>query len=228
MITRLTMLGALLAIGTANAATISFAADVDPTQPSLLSQFDAVNTVTNVTDMGPTFTMLLVDPQDGGPVSAFNANLTVDFDLVYQSTVETGPGVFAHYFSLNGIFEFFDADTNDFLLRGVITDSVAAMVALGTSTIIQSGFISGFEIEYELGSIISGITGFGQFSPGDFGFTLTDLNQGDGAVLLLENGVVVGIDAFDARASFSGTIIPTPGAIALFAMTGLISIRRRR
>ena len=221
-------LGAILAVGTANAATFSFAADNDPTEPTLLSQFDNAFNVTRITDVGPTMTVLFVDPQNGGAVASFNAMLTVNFEMAYLFSTEAGPGVFSHLFSLVGEFEFRDANTDEFLLKGTVDKAEAAMAALGSATTVMSGFITGFDISYEVGSLVAAVAGFGGFVPGDFGFTLTAINHGQGADLVMDGNQIMGIEPFEARASFSGSIIPSPGAAGLLACAGVLAFRRRR
>ncbi|TVQ64319.1 MAG: hypothetical protein EA379_01965 [Phycisphaerales bacterium] len=228
MMTRIAAIGAMLTIGTAHAATISFAADNDPTEPTLLSFFDTNTNTTRVVDMGPTFTVLLIDAEDGSPATAINAHLSVNFDLAYQFSTPVG-GVFSHLFSLTGSFEFRDATTDEFLLSGSVNEAEAVLAAIGTATTVMSGLITGFDIQYNIGSIVGGVVGFEGMFPGDFGFTITALNHGLGADLILnQDGEIIGIEPFEARASFSGSFIPAPGAAGAMAFIGLLAARRRR
>lgn len=230
MITRIVALGALLTTTVSHAATISYAADNQPTEPTLLGFFDNNTNTTRIVDVGPTFTVFLADPDGGGPMpaTAFNANLTVDFELSYVFSDEIVPGFYSHVFSLTGFFEFHDANTNELLVRGDVGAAQAIMAALGTNTKVQSGLITGFDITYTVGAPIAAIFGFGGFAPGDFGFTLTSVNHGDGADLIYEDDEIVGIQPFEARSSFSGFLVPAPGAAALYAMGMLMIARRRR
>lgn len=219
-----------LAVTGAQSALISFAAGSNPNDPTLVSQFDAGSKITSILDRGPTMLNLLTHPDDGSasPVTSPVA-LLLTFSMTHITSNQIMPGLWAHTFSVSGSFEFRDQVTDDLLYRGTAGESGGVFVGLGTATKINSGGIGDFNTTYDIGPAGEAIVGFGGTQlPGDFGFTLTDINNGAGATLIFENGSVVGIEDFFAHSSFSGSFIPTPGALALAMMSGVMAIRRRR
>lgn len=222
---------AVAAVGTtAHGAFISFASDSSPTNPTLVGTYSGGG-VTHVADFGPTPVQLLVDADEngpGGPV-ALGANLTVSFNLAYSGSTVIAPGFFTHTFSTVGFFEFRDPGTSALILRGDVASGTAALVALGSSTFVLSASISGFNTSYTLGTVAATV-GFGGIRTGDFGFTITSLNNGGGVALVnaAGSGAVEGIAPFSAESSFSGHFIPAPGAVSLLAVAGAFASRRKR
>ena len=238
--------GTLLAAGAAQAAFISFASDTDPDNPTLVSEFvgfDRGADISNIIlDFEPTFVTLTIDPDDDGPMGPIElaAKLEVEIGTDYVNSVEVAPGLYTHVFSVNGLFSFTPADQVrgepvDWSLTGFIPEGGAAFTALGSADRIGSAAITGFDITYSLFDVPG--LGSGAELLGDFGFTLTDINDGDGADLVTQGPVrggnggplqIFGIEDYTAESSFSGSFIPTPSTLALIAPVGLIASRRRR
>lgn len=227
------------AAGSANAALISFASDTDPDNPTLTATFFEQTNDTLVAAFEPTFVELDIDTDGdgpGGPDSVL-ARLNVEMMLSYISSAEVVPGVFNHMFSLVGNFEFSGPDQDrgaaeNWSIRGDIELGEAIFTGLGNELKVGSASMTGYDISYTL--VDAPFLGSGEALPGDFGFTLTDMNDGEGADLTFgfdsqrgEN-VITGIEAFNAESSFSGRIVPTPGAVTLAGIGGLTMLRRRR
>ena len=241
------MLGtALFTAATANAAFISFASDTDPDNPTFVADYlelqRGVGGSTIVNNYEPTFVSLIVDPDDDGPLGDISlaARLDVEMRLDYVSSVQVAPGFYTHLFSLVGEFSFTPADDvrvqgdPEWSLTGTITEGEAIFAGIGSSTTVNSASMTGFNIDYDLVNVP--VLGSAQNLLGDFGFTLTDINNGAGADLVtaqprggsgpLDN--IVGINDFDSEASFSGSFVPTPSTLALIAPLGVFASRRRR
>ncbi|TVQ64320.1 MAG: hypothetical protein EA379_01970 [Phycisphaerales bacterium] len=215
----------------AQGALISFAADSNPNEPTLLSQFDAGSKITSIFDRGPTMLELLTDPDEDGPLGPVftSVAMSLGFTMEHVDSRQIFPGFWSHTFSVVGDFEFRDVNTDELLYRGATGEGGGVFVGLGSATKIMSGSISAFDATYDIGALGAAIVGFGGTNLlGDFGFTLTSINNGSGAMLAFENGDVVGIQDFIAESSFSGSFIPTPGFTALASIAGLVALRRRR
>lgn len=220
--------------GSTSAALISFASDTNPTAPTLVGVYDPGSNTTGVTDVGPTPVQLLFDPDDDGPLGPYpmEANLDAEMTLTYVGSVQVVPGMFTHTFSVTGFFDFTNkAGEHPFHIRGEFGAGEAAFIGFGSSSALMSASITGFDINYSVVDISPAIYGVSLSElPGDFGFTLTNLNGGLGVALARSReGNVVGVQNFNAESSFSGSfLIPTPGAMALTALSGLVAIRRKR
>lgn len=233
-----------LAAGSANAAFISFASDSDPDNPTLVASFSEVDRglggTTLIAEFDPTFVDLEVDPDGDGPLgeTILNAQLGVSMVLDYVNSVEIVPGMFTHIFSLVGNFAFtgFDdarGNPSDWRIEGTIDAGEAVFTGLGSDEIVSSASMTGFDISYEL--IDVPFLGSGENLWGDFGFTLTDINDGAGAQLVFDDAPlnqglanVIGINDFTSEASFSGSFVPTPGTVAIAGISGICFARRRR
>ena len=216
-------LGLVALAGSAHAATISFASDSSPKLPTLIGSFDGGVTV--LTDADPTLVELLIDVDDDGPAGPvpFEAMLTTTLELTWR--LSSGP---VHIFDVTGMFEFTGVGDGDSLfISASVGEGEAVFTGLGGPLTIGSASITGSDITY--GTVdVPGLLD-GEDLLGDFGFTLTDINDGAGVGLLVDDGgTVVGIDDFDAEGSFSGSFVPTPGAVTLLGFGALASARRRR
>lgn len=223
---------ALLAGTTAQGAFISFASDTSPANPTFVATFNGAQTV--IRDFGPTNVNLLVDADEHGPLgpTTVNANMTAELTLTYSGSVVLGGPMVAQVFRLDGYFQFNDA-AGGLIVRGDIANGAAALTGIGTFSTAFSASMSGAGISYTLGTI-SDIVGFTGVQEGDFGFTLTAINGGAGVDYVYDEGPrsvglpPVGMDDFSSEGSFSGSFVPTPGATALLALSGLAIARRRR
>lgn len=220
--------------GSSSAALISFASDTNPVAPTLVGAYDGGTNSTLVRDVSPTPVELLFDPDDDGPLGpiSMDAHLTTSIQLSYAGSVQVFPGYFTHSFSALGWFQYDNAPGEDeFLIRGEFNLGEAAFIGLGTSGMIMSASITGFDINYTTVDISPAIFGVSLVDlPGDFGFTITNLNGGFGVQLARGGrGEVIGVHNFNAESSFSGSfVIPTPGALAIAGLAGLAASRRRR
>lgn len=213
----------------ASAAFISFASDSNPTEPTFEGTYNAGSGTTTLMNNNPAPLDLLFDPDEdggGGPITV-SADFEAEFELTYVGSLEILPGFWSHTFSFTGFFEFTEDSTNDLLVRGEIVDGQAAFSGLGNATMVFSGSMSGFDIDYEVGSAAP-LFGFDSGATGDFSFTMTDINGGSGASLVFDGQDIVGIDDLTAEASFSGSIVPAPGGALLVGMAGIVGLPRRR
>ncbi len=219
--------GGALAAGS-QGAFISFASDSNPAAPTFSATYDGASQTTTINEFAGTTVDLLIDPDHDGPLGPITvaASFTTAMELAFAGTVAIVPGVFSHNFSVAGFFEFREVGSGDLLFRGDF-DS-AAFAGIGNAMRVFSGSMSGFEVDYTVGSAGSQYTGdSGQF-PGDFGFTFTNLNSFLGAALVFDGQNVVGISDFTSEGSFSGSYIPAPGSAMAMGLMGLAGLRRRR
>lgn len=218
------------ASGVSQAAFLSFASDTNPAAPTLEATFRPGPGNTLISEFDPTFVDLLIDADEDGPNAAISlgARLSVSLTLEYVGSTLIIGNVYTHAFSVAGFFEFEDAaGMNAWSLRGDVALGEAVFVGLGTNLLVNSASITGFDIAYSIMNVPS--LGDGSELPGDFGFTLTNLNGNSGASLVFNMAQeIIGIGDFTAESSFSGRVIPTPGALALAGLGGISLIRRRR
>lgn len=217
----------------ANAAFVSFASDTSPLSPTLVGTWDSMNQVTHVSDVGPTNVDLLFDADEAGPQLPVTvpAQMTLNLTMAYASSAPLGFGLFAHAFNVVGNFQFTNhVGNNPFTVAATVGLGEAVFVGLGNGSQVNSASITGSGISYDTVTFSPMIVNFNGFNlAGDFGFTITALNGGAGASLVLNNsGQVIGINNFAAESSFSGSFVPTPGAGALAGFGVLLAARRRR
>lgn len=212
------------------AALISFASDTNPFAPTLQGEYDAGLKITSVIDRNPTMVSLLTDPDEDGPMGPITnpVSLVLTFSLDHVSSDEVYTGIFTHTFVVNGSFEFRDSVTGELYYGAEIQPDSALFVGIGTATTIMAAGITGFEALYTVGVLGQAIVGFGGTHLGDFSYTLSAMNNGAGAALVFEGDEVVGINDYIAESSFSGSFIPTPGAVAMGLISGLFAFKRRR
>lgn len=224
-------LAAVLAAGSAQAATFSFASDTNP------NDFTFAGTGGSVTDaQDPTDPVVLMLDDNNGPLPAlsFNVEFDADFTISHVNSAQVAPGVFTHSYALNGSFSFSQGGSN--LLTCTITDG--ALVALGgaatwgsTDTILGSDNPGSVAYTW-LGADLPAYGVFNGTSVGtdDAAFTLTFLQNalGSGAALNPANMLPGG--NWTSEGSFSGTafFIPAPGSLSLLGLTALAAGRRRR
>ncbi len=226
---RLTLIAAgctLAVAGMAQGAFVSFASDTNPAGPTF-SGFPVGAALGRITDATPVQVNLLVDLDEQGPGGPVSVLTNFVFDATLDSYIFAG-GV--HIYNTSGSFTFTDAGTNELVLRiqwggGAFTSLGTGPNALGTSGAVLSNSAASNPFIVTTGGILGGIDPTG--GENSFAFTLTNLfSVTGGAVPVLQGGNIG--SAFTAEGSFSGRIIPTPGALALLGLGGLAIARRRR
>jgi MYXO-CTERM domain-containing protein len=179
---------------------------------------------------------LLVDPDSTTPggVVAFDANFSINATTTaYQSS--TFGGIVIHQWTMSGSFQFVDAATSEDILtvnfsQAVLTNVSSSSSTMGPSASLQSSFDIDPTLSFIAGPALNAIgissTNLSEFQ--DFVYTLTSLRAIDGPGQ-------PGLDPFGdwttpwrSESSFSATATPAPGALALFALAGIVAARRRR
>lgn len=150
-----------------------------------------------------------------------NARMEMDMALYTGSTVG---GVFVA--PVVGYFNIYDATSGNSILKGTASGGAFLRIG-GTGSILLSDSMG---LSYSFGSeLLTLLATTGNFSTGPANpqegvFTLTDATTLTGGPLISTGGVV---NSFSANASYSGnTMTPSPGAIALLGLAGLM-VRRR-
>lgn len=150
------------------------------------------------------------------------SNARMEMDLTVGAGV-TILGVFQA--PVTGFFRIYNAISGNTILRG---DALGgAFIRFGGTSSILFSDITGFG--YTFGADLQALLnpGRGPLNPQEGVFTITDALVAGGFANLIGPGGVV--RSFDANASFSGnTAVPTPGAMALVGLGGLMVARRRR
>jgi len=215
----------------AHAAFISFASDTNPTGPTVLGAYNDLTGETAVTNAGPVEVNLLADPDGDGPMGPASATANFQLDLAGalagQTDLSGGGTLYA--FSVDGSFTF---TMDDGSISANVSDAVLTVLAFSGTGVSAS--IAGGDVTYSLDMdpFFAALLGMGNMDnfAGDFGLTLTSLNDGDGIQIITnERGEAVGLGEFAAEASFSGSfVIPTAGSGTLIGLAGLVATRRSR
>ena len=207
----------------ANAAFISFANDSGGSTPTLRGSLGGGGVT--ITDNAKPLKTLTYDPFENGDQFARNVRLTLSAPLI--NPVSIGADAL---FDITGFtFSFRNAVTNEALITFVAgPNDPARFFALGGLNGMISGSISATG-QYTIGAGIAAQFGFAGETTvsGQASFTLTGLNPNP-VVFTVNNQALQGITEFRAQSSFSGSFVPTPGAIALAAIAGVAVLRRRR
>lgn len=113
----------------------------------------------------------------------------------------------------------------DILTGTTLPSGTGAFFQVGSTQSILFSDTNGFS--YTAGAALTPFLNGNSFvNPQEAVFTVTDLTLTTAASLLGANGVV---NSFTANTSFSGNAaIPTPGAMALLGLGGIVAVRRRR
>jgi MYXO-CTERM domain-containing protein len=127
---------------------------------------------------------------------------------------------------VTGYFNIYDATSGNSILKGTASGGAFLRIG-GTGSILLSDSMG---LSYSFGSeLLTLLATTGNFTTGPANpqegvFTLTDATTLTGGPLISTGGVV---NSFSANASYSGnTMTPSPGAIALLGLAGLM-VRRR-
>ena len=227
-------LAVLALAGTAHAQFFSIASDSDDMNWALSGDggdvFAAADVVT-----------LLIDDNNGplDPLS-MDVQFSADISISWVKSSDFGDN-FLHVYSAEGSFEFADMDTGDAMFTVSFSGAVFSSPGSENSWSSVASLLGsdGFtDVTYE--SFVS-LPAYGIFpglsvGPDDFGFDLTVLN--DSGALPYEPGFE-GVELDDmhlpatqwwSEASYSGSanFVPTPGALVVLGLGGLVGMRRRR
>jgi len=244
--------------GTANASLFSFASDDDSSQFTFRGTAGTGSTFGIVNGRDPTSTPVTLKIDDNnGPLAtvSLNVGFRSNFTATFANSVGVA-GATTYVYTVTGTFSFVDNATGAALLTGTIgTAQPAAMTILGSSTAWgSSGSIFDSDTAYNFAGAVTwtstaalatammgagaanplnyGIPAAGGTSntPDDFSFTLTNLNSNGGPVPITSPGRLP-TTAWASEGSFSGSAIngiPSPGALTLVGVAGLLSMSRRR
>lgn len=170
----------------------------------------------------------IVGSNDGSVPTTVFANARMDMSIEVGLATPIPGGFMA---PLSGSFRIFNASTGLDILTGSFgyAGPGGTAVVFGPSGALITNSIVPNDLVYTAGPELTALLPSGQVLAPLFDavFTLTDIAQIGGGPFVNPNGEVA---SFDANASFSGTseLIPTPGALALLGLGGLVGLRRRR
>lgn len=232
-----------LAVAAASSAqavtTFSLASD---TASARLSFSGSGTQVTNGAG-GPAVTLLVGNGNGGQAPLSFNVEFRTNFSLSYVASVPQSAGLNHLYNVVAGAgevptFGFFIPGTNTPVLTatfdGGLFRSLGTGARWGSGGAVEASDLTGqvtytwFGASNEAFGLVNGASSQGV---DDAAFTLSNIASGQPA----SNGVPLNADfypsiAWGSEGSYSGTanFIPTPGAIALLGLSGLVVARRRR
>lgn len=222
--------------GIANADFFSFASDVSAQSPTFQGVPAAAPASGGIADAGPLSpaarinTMLLWDADGDGPqpAMAFASYLTFQVTLS-QPLLTPFAGGFIQSWIASGQYEFRDSATNDTILR-ISFDNAAflsfsdAANFLGNTATLQNSDTTDASLTF---------TGFGPLAGRDLSgprsqaFTFTALRGPNGQRASVQQGGFIQ-PGWVSEGSWSASVIPAPGALALGGLGGLMVLRRKR
>jgi MYXO-CTERM domain-containing protein len=228
--------------GSANAAFFSFASDND----SNTWTFSGFGAQVQDADDQRDPQILLIDDDNGIlPTIAIPVEFEADFSIAYRGSVALAGG-FAHNYDLSGSFAFLSGNVpliSASIINGSMTAQSPNMNSWASTAGIQGNDQAGTVVYSFSQQFIDMLVGM-QINPLDYGisrasqsdsfddaaFTLSVINPFN----ILSRGVALNAQMLPAaewrsEGSFSGSAaVPTPGAIALLGLGGLVATRRRR
>ncbi len=214
--------GLCLAAGAAQASiAFSFADPANGRQLTNVKDGAAAGVGLMTYDSSAPITFIVDGTEDSLGVLVFNnARMEMRFEMspaVTIAGVTTAP--------VAGTFRIYNATSGNDIVTGQSADGAFVRIA-GTNSIL---FSSPDGFTYTAGADLTSFLPSGQSLAADQEavFTLTDVLVQGGGSMFAAGGV---FKDFAANASFSGTsnLVPTPGAIALAGLGGLLVGRRRR
>ncbi len=202
-------------------ATATFTFD-DPTGGNEVSVMGG-----NATYDASVVVELTVDAPDLGAPITFDTNLDIDFTI--SSPLQFSGTTFA---TIAGTFAWTDAMTGQSILSGSF-DGGQLFVFSGVGGIVASGEINMGNLVYTPGELLTPPNqNVESFAALDASWTLTNIQVANGGNLVTDNGNGPEINDFTANSAFTGTalltVVPAPGAVALFACGLGVASRRRR
>lgn len=243
--------------GSAQATLFSFASDDDSNAFTFRGTASTGTDfmIRNARDPLQNLVTLKIDDNNlSGPTVALDVGFLASFSVTYQGSVGFA-GLQTHTYAVAGSFSFVDRTTGAALLTGTIGAATpAVMTILGNGTSWGSaGSIFGSDSAANVSTAVQwtatpalvtlaanqgfnlsnyGIIG-GQASnlPDDFSFTLTALAAATGGAVPINAQTRLPTASWLSEGSFSGTAltgIPTPGAVSLLGLAGLMAMSRRR
>ncbi len=248
----LSVAAALLACGSARAATISFASDDDSSAFTLIGTPGSGGsfTITNGRDPAPTPLTLRIDDDNSVlPTVSLPVGLRVNLTAAYANSQPVG-GAFTHVYTVSGQYSFVDPNTSTELMRVTIAPGSSNMTVLGSASDWGSaGSIFGSDAAFGgpggvdwsthaalaayATSLSIDLAPYGLTSPGyvneDFGFTMTLLGSGPGPVSI-DPTTRLPLANWGSEASHSShaTPVPAPMSAAAMGLAALAAVRRRR
>lgn len=242
-------------VGSAQAALFSFASDDDSSQFTFRGTAGSGSTFTISNGRSPSSTpvTLKIDDNNGAlPTVALDVGFIADMTAHWEGSVGVA-GSQTHVYSVLGSFSFVNAAGAP-LLTGTFSspNTPTVMTVLGSMTawgssgsIFGSDTVSGFAgavtwtatadliaLANSQGVNLAqyGIAAGNSNAPDDFSFTLTSLNAAN-ANVPIDSMSRLPTAAWQSEGSFSGSAvngIPSPGAISLLGVAGLILAGRRQ
>lgn len=238
---RMSLAAGLLALaGSANAAFFSFASDTADHAWTFTGGGAPIGNANFINATGPNDPVVLMIDDNNGPLPALvvSAQFQAQVGLTYSGSLPLGGGVFSHNYLANGSFSFRDIPSGNVILT--VNFENALFTARGgqntwfTTAALQGDFNGGIVNYTWSGASLPQYDLVPGTRPGDFAFGLSALNS-SGAIPYSGQapGRTLGADHLPdgqwwSEASYSGTNVPAPGALALLGLGGLVATRRRR
>ncbi len=218
------MMGALagLAIAAGAHAAVTFTFFDPATGPEISHSSGDSEQPGVVSWIGQTVTLTIDGTAHGLGIVQFTANVTME--LTVGAVLSEEGGIFIAPI-LDGFFSFDVDGSKELILTGTVGETAGAVLALGTTgNIIAQGDGSPGGLIWTAGEALDLFLGGQSLLPiFNANFTLTNFSP---AVSLNEDGFLT---SFTANSAFTGDAeIPSPGALALFSLAGLIAARRSR
>lgn len=223
------MIKALAALACAGAAASMASASAtftfdDPTGGNEVSVTGGVVSY----DENAIVTLTVDATEGGGLLTTFDANLSLDFTL--GAPVQFGVTTFA---PVSGTFAWTEATTGQSILSGSF-DSGQFFIFANAGAVVASGAIDMGALSYTPGELLVPPSQLIDSLPAvDASWTLTNVVVDNGGNLITTDGSGNPVvNDFTANTAFAGTalvtIVPAPGAVALFACGIGVAARRRR
>lgn len=217
--------GLLAGTVSAQPVTLSFASDSNDDGPTFAqgsNPFSIRDGAAASGDQRANVT-LLTDFNGNAPtgVTSYDARLVFNASLSNYQQV-SGGGFTLHSYSAVGSFDILNNSDNSLLLRVVFTSAVFTSGSPSFNALGPAAALQGIAPVSVTGSLAAN-----QPVLADWAFTFTNLRG--------PNQQPVAVDPFGAlspgwtsEGSFSGTLVPAPGALALAVGAGILARRRRR
>lgn len=219
------MMGAVagLAISAGAHAAVTFTFFDPATGPEIAHSSGNTEQPGAISWIGQPVTLTVDGTDHGLGIVQFTANVTME--LTVGAVLSEEGGIFIAPI-LDGFFSFDVDGSKELILTGTVGDTAGAVLALGTTgQIIAQGDGAPGGLFWTAGSALSAFLGGENLLPiFNANFTLTNITPG---VSLNKDGFLT---SFDANSAFTGDagFIPSPGALALFSLAGLLAARRAR
>lgn len=229
----------LFAIGSASAATFSFAADAFSAGPQIIGS--PGNAISSSLSQGSGNTgTLIIDADGNGPGAPVNysVQLVVSATMNAHQTTPVAPGIFLHSYAATGNITFVQTGVSlpqslrmEFA-NGVFTSISNSATAWGGSATLQANDQAG-SVSFVPGTDGGFVNGDLLAASRSFSFGLSNVVLASGGQVTLnsvggQTGFVTG--PWQADASFTAFAVPTPGSVALMALGGIAMAfgRKRR